>query len=502
MEQILLLITIFASFVFSGRCSVSDVYNYSRNDFPEGFVFGSAFSASQWEGAADEDGRTPSIWDTFAHSRGGPNGDIACDGYHKYKEDVKLMYDMGLDALRFSISWPRLIPSGRGPVNPKGLRFYKSFIHELKRHGIEPHVTLYHNDLPQVLEDEYGGWIDRKIIDDFTAFADVCFKEFGNVVKFWTTINEPNMLAMAGYDIGSGPPVHCSPPFGLFNCSRGNSSTEPYIALHNMLLAHASTARLYKTNYKDKQNGSIGITCFGFWVIPFTSSEEDKIATQRAKDFLLGWVLHPLFFGDYPDVMKRIAGQRLPSFTEEESHLVKDSADFLGLIHYRTTYIEHSSSSLHEDYLSDMSGLIIPIGNSTAVKLHVLPWGLEGVLEYIKQNYGNPPVYILENGRPTNHDSSLNDVGRVEYLGAYIAAVLNSVRNGSETRGYFQWSFMDLFEVIDTNYTYGLYYVNFSDPQLKRTPKTSAFWYSAFLNGTQQESKNLSVSSSPGFASQ
>ncbi|XP_048618398.1 beta-glucosidase 11-like isoform X1 [Brassica napus] len=166
------------------------------------------------------------------------------------KEDVRLMYDMGLDALRLSISWSRLIPSGRGPVNLKGLRFYKNLIQELKTHGIEPQVTLHHNDLPQALEDEYGGWINRKIIGDFTAFGDVCFKEFGNAVKFWSTINEPNIVAWVGYDLGSGPPSHCSPPFGMVNCSKGNSSTEPYIALHNMLLAHASTARLYKQKYK------------------------------------------------------------------------------------------------------------------------------------------------------------------------------------------------------------------------------------------------------------
>ncbi|CAA7045816.1 unnamed protein product [Microthlaspi erraticum] len=481
MEQVLFLITIVSSFVFSGRCS--NVYNYSRNDFPEGFVFGSAISAYQWEGAADEDGRTPSVWDTKFHSTSGP------EGYHKYKEDVKLINDMGLDAFRLSISWSRLIPGGRGPVNPKGLEFYKSFIAELKRHGIEPHVTLFHDDLPQILQDEYGGWLDRRSIDDFTAFADVCFREFGESVKFWSTINEPNIIALIDY----GSLVNCTPPFGVANCSTESSSSAPYIALHNILLAHASASRLYKTKYKDKQNGSIGITFYAFWMIPLTSSEEDKIAAQRNKDVLLGWLLHPLFFGDYADAMKRTVGKLLPSFSQEESNLVKDSSDFVGVIHYQTFYISHSETR----------DLIIPTGNSTLLELDVFPRGLEEVLEYIKQNYGNPPVYVLENGTPSHHDSSsLNDVGRVEYLGAYIGAVLNAVRNGSDTRGYFQWSFMDLFEVIDANYTYGLYYVNFSDPQRKRTPKTSAFWYSAFLNGTQQELKNLSLSPSPGFASQ
>ncbi|KAJ4906516.1 Beta-glucosidase 8 [Raphanus sativus] len=501
MELFYFLVTICLSLAFSGRCSD----DYSRNDFPEGFVFGSAVSAFQWEGAVDEDGRMPSVLDTTVHSSNGSSGIIACDGYHKYKEDVRLMYDMGLDAFRLSISWSRLIPSGRGPVNPKGLLFYKNLIQELKRHGIEPHVTLYHDDLPQALEDEYGGWKDRKIIKDFTAYADVCFREFGNTVKFWSTINEPNMLALVNYGVGFLSQTNCTPPFEMVNCTKGNTSTEPYIVLHNMLLAHASTARLYKQNYKHKQNGSVGITFFAFWMVPFTTSEEDEIATQRAKDFLLGWVLHPLVFGDYPNVMRRIVGKRLPCFSEEESYLVKDSSDFLGVIHYTTTYTTADlSSPSQRDFLSDMAASMIPIGNSTLFTIDVLPWGLEGVLEYIKQNYGNPPVYILENGRPTNHHSPLNDVERIEYLHAYIAAVLNSVRNGSETKGYFQWSFMDLFEFINSNYTYGLYYVNFSDPERKRSPKTSALWYSCFLNGTttcSQDLKNISLSSSPGLSS-
>ncbi|CAN6820894.1 unnamed protein product, partial [Brassica oleracea] len=177
----------------------------------------------------------------------------------------------------------------------------------------------------------------------------------------------------------------------------------------------------------DKQHGSVGITLFAYWMVPFTSSEEDKIATQRAKAFYLAW-----FFD-------------------------------------------------------------------------VLPWGLEGVLKYIKQNYGNLPVYILENGQPTNQHSSINDLGRVEYLHAYIAAVLNSVRSGSDIRGYFQWSFMDMFEFINPNYTYGLYYVNFSDPKRERSPKTSALWYSALLKGktvSLQKLKNRSMSSSPGVSCQ
>ncbi|RID53437.1 LOW QUALITY PROTEIN: hypothetical protein BRARA_G00829 [Brassica rapa] len=444
MELFLFLVTICLSLAFSGKCSD----DYSRNDFPEGFVFGSAR--------------------IFGFSGNGSNGDIACDGYHKYKEDVRLMYDMGLDALRLSISWSRLIPSGRGPVNSKGLRFYKNLIHELKTHGIEPHVTLHHNDLPQALEDEYGGWIDRKIIGDFTAFADVCFKEFGNAVKFWSTINEPNIVAWVGYDLGSGPPSHCSPPCGMH-----------------------------------KQNGFVGITCFAFWMVPFTSSEEDEMATQRAKDFLLGWVLHPLMFGDYPNVMRRITAK----ISEEESYLVKDSSDFLGLIHYTTTYTADLSSPRQGDYASDMHASIIRMFFLHGIFwVDLLPWGLEGLLEYIKQNYGNPPIYILENefflistqsGRPTNHQSSLNDAGRIEYLHSYIAAVLNSVRNGSETRGYFQ--FHGFVRAHGAQLYIWIILCKFQ--RSVTSPKTSALWYSCFLNGTTNCSEELSASSSPGLFS-
>ncbi|CAA7049787.1 unnamed protein product [Microthlaspi erraticum] len=238
MAQILsLIIAIFLALASSGRCSSV----YSRKDFPRALL--------SWEGAANEDGRKPSVWDTFVHSRNQSNGDIACDGYHKYKEDVQLMVETGLNAFRFSISWSRLIPNGRGHVNPKGLQFYKNFIQQLVNHGIEPHVTLYHDDHPQYLEDEYGGWLNRRMIKDFTAYADVCFREFGNNVKFWTTINEANVFSTGGYNDGSTPPGRCSPP----GCSSGNSSTEPYIVGHNLLLAHASVSRLYKQKYKDIQ---------------------------------------------------------------------------------------------------------------------------------------------------------------------------------------------------------------------------------------------------------
>ncbi|WRX10714.1 Glycoside hydrolase family 1 - like 4 [Theobroma cacao] len=488
---------------------------YSRYDFPPGFVFGSATAAYQVEGAASENGRTPSIWDTFAHAgyANGATGDVAVDQYHKYKEDVKLMAEMGLDAYRFSISWSRLIPNGRGPLNPKGVQYYNNLISELISHGwrkiseissvtlnnacqtileysftlikpisldytgIQPHVTLNNADLPQALEDE----------KDFTAYANVCFREFGDRVSYWTTVNEPNVFAIGGYDQGVIPPRHCSSPFGV-NCTRGDSSTEPYTVVHNILLAHASAARLYKRKYQEKQNGFIGISIYTLGAIPNTNSTEDAMAAQRINDFYIGWIANPLVFGDYPDTMKEIVGSRIPTFTNHESELVRGSFDFLGVIHYTTCYVEDDPGSLvlkQRDFNIDVAA---KIKNMEDIFLDseypILPWGLQVVLEYIKQVYGNPPLYILENGQRTQRNSTLEDTSRVEYLQAYIGSVLDAVRNGSDTRGYFSWSFLDVLEILDGYRSgFGFYYVDLDDPDLKRQPKLSAYWYSHFLKG-------------------
>ncbi|KAK6937380.1 Glycoside hydrolase family 1, partial [Dillenia turbinata] len=359
--------------------------SFTRKDFPSSpdFVFGSGTSAYQVEGAAFEDGRTPSIFDTYAHSDIVPgNGDITCDGYHKYKEDVKLMAETDLEAYRFSISWSRLIPNGRGPVNPKGLEYYNNLINELITHGQK----------------------------DFTAYADVCFREFGDRVKYWSTMNEGNIFVLGGYDEGISPPRRCSYPFGFF-CTKGNSTTEPYLAAHYILLSHGSAAKLYKKKYQAKQNGFIGINVYAFGYSPLTNSTEDLAATRRALDFFIG------------------------------------------------------CNSL----------IIYP----------VIPWGLQGVLEYFKEKYGNPPLYIHENGQRTeSRTTTLNDTSRVLYIQGYIGSLLDAMRNGSNTKGYFVWSFLDLFELLEGyQSSYGLYHVDFNDTDLKRAPKLSAHWYSNFLKG-------------------
>ncbi|XP_063949487.1 beta-glucosidase 22-like isoform X2 [Daucus carota subsp. sativus] len=484
---------------------VEGVRSFSRLDFPlpPHFVFGSSTSSYQVEGAAFEDGRKPSIWDTYAHSgyTNGANGDIACDEYHKYKEDVHLMVETGLEAYRFSISWSRLIPR------------------------IEPHVTLFHYDTPQILEDEYGGWLSKKTVKAFVAYANICFREFGDRVLHWTTFNEPNVFAHYGYDLGLFQPSRCSSPFGT-NCVGGNSSTEPYIVAHNILLAHAATARLYFKKYKAEQHGLIGLDVYAYWYVPYTNAPEDVIATQRAFDFFIGWFLNPLVHGDYPDVMKKNAETRIPTFTKLESRLVKGSFDFLGLNHYSTIQVEDMSINLQmdvRDFTEDMAVNLIcmliiqkfshwvplPIANfnvyrvepcnyinctwlvnDTDVPQGQLPYnpsGLRELLEYMK-NYGNPPIYIYENGQSTIRNETLHDVPRLRYIQGYIGSLLDALRSGSNARGYFIWSFLDVFELLDGFESgYGLYYVDLDDKNLKRYPKLSAQWYSNFLKGRSHQ---------------
>ncbi|CAK9313152.1 unnamed protein product [Citrullus colocynthis] len=264
----------------------------TRSSFPSGFVFGTASSAFQYEGAVKEDGRGPTIWDKFSHSVGKvldfSNADVAVDQYHRYPEDIKLMKDMGMDAYRFSIAWSRIFPNGTGEINQVGVDHYNNFINALLANGIEPYVTLYHWDLPQALEDKYTGWLSPQIINDFAVFAETCFQKFGDRVKHWITFNEPHTFATQGYDVGLQAPGRCSILHHL-TCRNGNSATEPYIVGHNILLSHATVSDIYRRKYKRAQKGVMGISLDVIWFEPGSNSTEDIAASQRAQDFQLGW---------------------------------------------------------------------------------------------------------------------------------------------------------------------------------------------------------------------
>ncbi|KAL6853788.1 hypothetical protein ACP4OV_019817 [Aristida adscensionis] len=464
---------------------------FTRADFPEEFVFGSATSAYQYEGAVAEDGRSPSIWDTFTHAGKMPdrsNGDVAADGYHKYKDDVKLIADTALEAYRFSISWSRLIPNGRGAVNPKGLEYYNNLIDELVRHGVQVHVMLYQLDLPQALEDEYAGWLSPRIVEDFTAYADVCFREFGDRVSYWTTLDEANVAAVGSYDTGQIPPARCSDPFGITKCTVGNSSVEPYIVGHNMILAHTSVIRLYKRKYQAVQKGFVGLNVYTFWPYPLTNSTTDLEATQRVQDFYFGWILEPLVFGDYPQVMKKIVGSRLPSFTKEQSEVVRGALDFIGINHYYSLYVNNRPLEKGvRDFALDMSAYYRgsktdpPIGQYAPKSIPVDPKGLQLVLEYLSQTYDGFPIYVQETGFATSN-GSLHDTDRIEYFKKHISSTLTALRNGANVKGFFAWCFLDLFEFLGGfKSQYGLYRVDFEDEALPRQARLSARWYSKFL---------------------
>nr|QHG10988.1 TG1 [Avena strigosa] len=465
----------------------------TRRDFPDGFIFGAGTSSYQVEGAVAEDGRKPSIWDTFSqggYSADKSTGDVAADQYHHYKEDVKLMHEMGLDAYRFSIAWPRLIPDGRGDVNPKGLEYYNNLIDELIRHGIQPHVTIYHFDLPQSLQDEYDGLLSPRFVDDYTMFAETCFKSFGDRVKHWVTLNEPNVEGLGGFDTGTMPPRRCSYPFGA-NCTAGDSTREPYIAAHHLLLAHAAAVSLYRSKYQEAQRGQVGITLLAAWYEPATAASPDDVAAAaRMNDFEIGWFMHPLVYGDYPPVMKSRVGARLPAITMDLSKNLTGSFDFIGLNHYlmlNARHDEHAFNLKHRDYAAD-TAIADAMKDIQEGHGKYAPWALGSLLDHMRVNYGNPPIIIHENGRAdfVKDPSTIrtDDYPRSEVLQDYLEVLHMSIRNGSDARGYFVWSFLDLFELANGNtLRFGLIGVDMTVKERTRYVRNSARWYSSFLNG-------------------
>lgn len=474
----------------------------TRASFPKGFVFGTASSAFQYEGAVKEDGRGQTIWDTFSHSFGKvvdfSNADVAVDQYHRYNEDVQLMKDMGMDAYRFSIAWSRIFPNGSGEINQAGVDHYNNLINALLAKGIEPYVTLYHWDLPQVLEDKYEGWLNPKIIKDFATYAETCFQKFGDRVKNWITFNEPHTFAVQGYDVGLQAPGRCSILLHAF-CRAGNSAIEPYIVAHNVLLSHATVTDIYRQKYKSKQRGSIGVSFNVIWFEPATNTTEDIDAAQRAQDFQLGWFIEPLILGDYPRSMRSRVGSRLPAFSKSEAALLKGSLDFVGINYYTTFYAKNNSTNvigvLLNDSIADSGAITLPFKDGKAIGdkansiwLYIVPQGIRSLMNYIKQKYGNPLLLITENGMDDANNplisitNALKDEKRIKYHNDHLMNLLAAIKeDGCNVRGYFAWSLLDNWEWA-AGYTsrFGLYFVDYND-KLKRYPKDSVHWFKNFL---------------------
>ncbi|CAI0385866.1 unnamed protein product [Linum tenue] len=483
--------------VFDGDEYPASLLN--RSSFPPGFTFGTSSSAYQYEGATFTDGRGLSNWDVFVREQpekilDHTTGDVAEEFYYRYKEDVKLMKEIGLDAFRFSIAWSRVLPRGKTGlgINKKGVDFYNGLIDELLLNGIEPQATLMHWDLPQYLEDEYGGFLSSKIVGDFRDYADFCFQEFGDRVKNWITVNEPNSIADKGYVQGNNSPGRCSSYVG--NCTDGNSATEPYIVVHNILLSHAAAANVYREKYKASQNGMVGITMSTRWYVPKYPTKACKEAASRALDFGFAWMARPVVYGEYPESMKALVGDRLPKFTEEQKQMLKGSVDFLGVNYYSAYYAEDASSStINPSYTTDSQVNItmhkngIPIGQPTACDwLYIYPEGMLEILVYVKEVY-NVPVFLTENGVAdlSNNSLPLNDALddelRIKFHYLHLKYLLESVKAGVDVRGYSLWSFLDNFE-WELGYTvrFGITFVDFQD-NLKRYPKRSALWFRNFL---------------------
>ncbi|KAJ8760062.1 hypothetical protein K2173_010918 [Erythroxylum novogranatense] len=475
----------------------------NRYSFPDGFIFGTASSAYQYEGAAREDGKGPSIWDFFTHRYPGKisdrsNGDVTIDSYHRYKEDVGIMKEMGLDAYRFSISWSRILPNGKlsGGVNREGVTYYNNLINELLANGIQPFVTLFHWDLPLALEDEFGGFLSPYIVEHFRDYAETCFKEFGDRVKHWITLNEPWSYSVMGYATGSLAPGRCS-AWQQLNCTGGDSATEPYLVAHNQLLAHASAVQLYKRKYQATQKGVIGITLVTNWFVPYSNAKHNRNAAKRAIDFMFGWFMEPLINGDYPHSMRSLVGRRLPKFSEEQFKSVKGSFDFLGLNYYTANYAAYlpSSNIINASYVTDSHANLttarngIPIGPQAASSwLSVYPRGIRDMLLYIKKTYPNTPViYITENGIDEFNNSTLTleqaleDNMRIDYYYHHLSYLQRAIQDGVNVKGFFAWSLLDNFE-WDSGYTvrFGINFVDYKNG-LKRYPKHSAKWFKRFL---------------------
>ncbi|CAN8265210.1 unnamed protein product [Cochlearia groenlandica] len=497
------------------NCNQTDRFN--KDSFDTDFIFGVASSAYQIEGGR---GRGLNVWDGFTHrypEKGGAdrgNGDTACESYTTWQKDIDVMAELGVKGYRFSFAWSRILPKGkvsRG-INQDGLKYYHGLIDGLIAKGITPFVTLYHWDLPQTLQDEYNGFLDRKIIDDFKDYADLCFKEFGGKVKHWITINQLFTVPTRGYALGTDAPGRCS----LWvdeRCDGGDSATEPYIVAHNQLLAHATVVKLYRTTYKF-QGGKIGPVMITRWFLPYDDTESSKQAVERSKEFFFGWFMEPLTKGRYPDIMRELVGSRLPNFTEAEARLVHKSYDFLGLNYYVTQYSRNMETPSPPHRLTAMtdSRAILSPNNSKGdfpgppfdgKGSYYYPKGIYYVMEYFKNKYNDPLIYVTENGISTPGGDTpqaevLIDDKRIDYICSHLCVLRKAIKELKvNVKGYFAWSLGDNYEFCNGfTVRFGLSYVDFKNVTLAdRDLKKSGLWYQKFLGVKVNENKSILSSS-------
>jgi 6-phospho-beta-glucosidase len=452
--------------------------------FPKHFLWGAATAAYQVEGAHDADGKGPSIWDRFSHIPGmtyqNTNGDVAVDHYHRFREDVELMAEMGLQSYRFSISWPRLLPDGRGEVNEAGVKFYSDLIDALLAHNIVPMITLYHWDLPQALQNE-GGWEARSTAEAFEEYARLCYDRFGSRVKLWATFNETIVFIGHGYITGSHPPSVKDPARAIQAC-------------HHVFIAHALAVKAFR---EKAIHGNIGFVNVLQPHTPLTDKQEDRDASALADAIHTHWLYDPVLLGTYPaDLLARTqALWGVPRFAPGDDALLRQNrCDFIGLNYYRRETVVASPDETRQQ--SNNSGepgsggefgfkglfrfVRNPDGVYTDWDWEIWPQGLTDGIMMIKERYGDLPIYITENGLGAKDpiiNGDIVDDPRIEYLRMHITALEKAIDLGADVRGYYPWSFIDLLSWLNGyKKQYGFVYVDHSQ-DLMRKRKKSFFWY-------------------------
>ena len=431
--------------------------------FPGGFLWGAATSAYQIEGSPLADGAGASIWQRFCRTPGlvanGDTGDVACDHYRRYREDVALMRELGLNAYRFSIAWGRVLPAGRGAVNGPGLDFYDRLVDELLRAGIEPLVTLYHWDLPAAL-DEQGGWLNPDIAYWFADYAATVYRRLDGRVKKWVTINEPWVVSDGGYLIGALAPGH-------------RSRLEAPVVAHNLLRAHGAAVQAYRAEGRHQ----IGLVVNLEPKYPATGSDADCRASTQADAYMNRQYLDPALLGGYPPELGELFGDDWPEWPAADFSLIRQPIDFIGVNYYTRSVAraDPSASLVRASAVRQASAVY------TETNWEVYPQGLVDTLLWVRQRYGELPIYITENGAAfpdpdTAADGRIDDPLRVEYLRAHLAALREAIAQGVDVRGYCVWSLLDNFEwSLGYSKRFGIVHVDYATQ--RRTPKASALYY-------------------------
>jgi beta-glucosidase len=432
-----------------------------RRAFPADFLFGAATSAYQIEGSPLADGAGASIWHRFSHTpghtNGGETGDVACDHYNRWQDDVALMRELGLKSYRFSISWSRILPDGTGAVNERGLDFYRRLVDALLEAGIQPNATLYHWDLPAALDDR-GGWLNHDVSWWFADYAQVVFRALDDRVAMWATLNEPWVTSDGGYLHGTLAPGH-------------RNHFEAPLAAHNQLRAHAAAVQAYRA-FGTKP---IGIVVNLEPKSAASDSAEDAAAVKRADAYMNRQYLDPLFFGTYPTEMLEMFGEAWPNLWDAADLVVP--IDFLGINYYKRGITRHDPATPIERAIRVDN----PRGTVTTLNWEVFPQGLTDILTWVTERYGRMPLYVMENGAafydpPVAFNGRIEDPLRVDYLREHLHAALDAVDRGVDLRGYFVWSLLDNYEwSAGFAKRFGIVHVDYATQQ--RTIKESGKFY-------------------------